>query len=165
MKQLFVLLFLVSGIISAQNTSLTTDDLNALYGHWTGTLTYMDYNSGEPFSMPCNVDITKTKQANKLDIAYIYPKEPKANSTSKLILGDNGTTINKKPIVAVNRKDGGATEVYCEYQGRDGNDNKKATIRTYYTISDEEYKMTKFVQFEGTEEWIKRSEYVFKKAY
>ncbi len=164
MKQLFAIFLTVSGVLCAQNNTLSIDDLDDLKGNWTGSLTYLDYNSGEPFTMPCNVTITDTKQANKLQISYNYPKEPAANSKSKITLSKDGRAINKKPIVAINRKDNGLKEVYCEYEGRDGNDNKEATIRTYYTIGKKEFKIAKFIKFKGTDEWIKRNEFAFNKA-
>lgn len=167
---LFVILFFSSSILSSQNSSSSKDykleleEINKLIGKWTGSLTYLDYSSGNLYPMPCDLMIDKKRNIKKLVLHYIFPNEPKANSKEKITFSKDRSLINKKRILSKSINSEGQIEIYTENSGKDGNEGKKATIRNIYKIGDSDFIMRKEVKFEGTDEWIMRNEFKFKKT-
>lgn len=145
---------------TAENKLMPTE-LKPLIGDWKGTLTYLDYSSGEPYSMPINLKAETGKNDNQLKIFYTYPKEPKANSAGKIMLSKNGQKLNGKPITSKERLSNGAIQITTESMGKDN--RQKATIRIVYYLSNQQFTMKKEVRFENTKEWIRRNEYSFDK--
>ena len=61
MTTLFTLLFLIFfGATQAQDT-VVADDLAPLLGEWKGSLTYVDYSSNKPYTMPANLTVKQGK--------------------------------------------------------------------------------------------------------
>jgi len=80
MKQyiLFILAVLICGSSHAQQVAI--NDLSNSVGTWEGKLTYLDYSTGQPFTMLANIKIALTANKNGYIMAYEYPKEPHANT-------------------------------------------------------------------------------------
>ncbi len=99
--QLFItLIFLALSFTSkAQETStdatVTAQDIKIALGEWKGSLTYMDYQSNEPYTMPANMEVKPGKNDMELILHRIYPNEPKANGKGKFKITDNGQMLNK----------------------------------------------------------------------
>ncbi|MFC7773828.1 hypothetical protein [Flavobacterium sp. GCM10027622] len=162
MKSLIALLLTFSINSFAQQKKLDIEkDLAYLVGKWKGELTYLDYSSGKPYTMPAEVFIDKIDNYNYL-YQNIYPNETKANSTDTLVISKDGALFNKKSIKKIKRTKL-AIEIITEIKGTDGNDKKAALLRNTYFISSKKYTIIKDVQFEGTKNWIKRHEYSFTK--
>jgi len=147
--------------IVGQENKIQAEDIERILGTWKGELTYVDYNSGNPYTMPCNVEIGNKKKHRKLSFGYEFPNEPKANYTGHLNFSKDGSRIDKKPIVSVLRNEEDSTTIVTEYAGKDGNDNNKANIRIFYLISNNSFGMRKEVKFIDTKEWKLRNEYSF----
>ena len=113
--------------------------------------------------MPANLRVEAGRNSHQLKIYEIYPNEPKANGKTKLSISKDGTTINRKTIVSRETMPGGAVEFQVEYSGKDGNENRKATIREIYVMGAEVFITRKEVRFLGEEEWIKRNEGSYRK--
>ena len=139
-------------------------EIENLLGDWKGTLTYLDYTSKQPYSMPCNLTIKSKKKNRKLILLYEYPNEPKANNRSKLKISKDRKFLNNKPIKTQKILDDNSVELTVEYPGRDGNENKNALIRIIYIIGKEKFIIRKEVLFENTKESIMRNEYSFKRS-
>ncbi|RYG06800.1 MAG: hypothetical protein EOO07_28575 [Chitinophagaceae bacterium] len=137
--------------------------MKPLIGEWHGSLTYLDYSSGKPYTMPANIQIRLSNNAKDLIIANIYPNEPKANSVDTLKISGNGKMINRETITSVYNLKSGSKQIITEYNGKDGNDNKPAVIRHTYTFDKNRYSNQKDVQFDGEKTWIKRHEYSYTK--
>ncbi len=139
--------------------SVSVKDFKPALGKWKGTITYLDYTSGKPFSMPANVTITKNKKAaNQLVFAYEYPAEPKANGNDTLIISADGTMIDGEKVVSNETKEG-SVQIITEINGIDGNDNRKALIRHIYMISKTSFVKRKEVKFDGEDKFIMRNEF------
>ena len=139
--------------------TVSLNDFKPALGKWKGTITYLDYTSGKPFSMPANVTITKNKKAaNQLVFAYEYPNEPKANGNDTLIISGDGTMIDGEKVISNETKDG-ALQIITETDGKDCKDNKKALIRHIYTISKTSFIKRKEVKFDGEDNFIMRNEF------
>ncbi len=93
-KILIVFIFLLPIHNYSQNI-VTTDDLKILVGEWVGTLTYIDYSTNNPFTMPVNLNVKQGKNNYQLILNINYPKEPNANSKDKIKISKDGIQLNK----------------------------------------------------------------------
>ena len=140
---------------------ITPDDLKISIGSWEGTITYLDYQTNEPYTMPTNLVVRQGKNENILVLNYRYPKEPKANSSDKIKIGKNGFLLNKNKIKSREELEDGTIQIQTEHMGKD--DKRKALIRYTYSMSSTTFVIQKEVQFNKEEEWIKRNEFNFSK--
>ena len=137
-------------------------DLAASTGSWQGKLTYLDYSSGKPYTMPANIKIRLTENMLGYIMGYEYPNEPHANSKDTTYV--NNKLFGKDKIVEFKKATDGAFTLVTEIAGEDGNDHKKAILRHTYTLKSNNYSVVKDVKFDGTDVWIKRNEYQFEKG-
>lgn len=140
---------------------ITKEDLNMIVGEWTGTITYIDYQSNNPFTMPADLVVTRGKNESTLKLSNSYPNEPKANNTDQLKVNKDGTQVNKVTITSRQVLASGQIQIQAEEQGKD--DNKTALIRHTYLIGKNQFVIRKEVQFEGASEWIKRNEFSYER--
>ena len=162
---LFMVLFSFEGYTQEttvmSSEKITPQDLQILIGEWTGSLTYIDYSSNQPYTMPANLNVKQGKNENQLLLFNIYPNEPKANSKDKLILSKDGLALNKKNVRSKERLTNGSLQITTEYMGNDN--KKKALIRNIYLLGENQFIMRKEVQFINTSEWLKRNEFNYKR--
>jgi hypothetical protein len=146
---------------SLAQTTISSADFIPLIGNWSGTLTYLNYSDGTPFSMPVELRIVQTEETNKFTFYFSFPDEPQANSEETVSISDGGTMINSEPIISKQRLEGGNLEIVTESKGTD--DELPATIRQTYIIGADVFVTRKDVQFVGQDEWLNRNEFNFKK--
>jgi hypothetical protein len=167
MKKIYVTIiitFLTTTICSAQISFKTIQkDFYKLSGAWEGSLTYLDYSSGKPYTMLADIAIQRIGKTNKFVFSNIYPNEPNANSIDTISISTDGKYIDKELVKSRRKLPNGDIEIITEELGKDGNDNKPATFRHTYTLGLRTYKKRKDVQFTGETEWINRHEYSYKK--
>lgn len=160
----FILPFLFSATLGmGQKTtqqSLTKDFRKAL-GYWYGALTYLDYSSGEPYTMPADQELKLIPGSKDFVVFHIYPDEPKANGMDTLHISDDGQWINGEKVLSRKKLADGSIQIITTEQGSDGNDDRSATFRHTYTIGKTIFSKRKDVQFVGTEEWGKRHAYSY----
>jgi hypothetical protein len=163
MKYLFFLLATLcfSSNIIAQ--SFKVKQLQKSLGNWEGKLTYLDYTSGQPFTLLANIKINFTENNLGWITGYEYPKEPHANSTDTIYY------INKQfgneTIVEFNQQKNGDFTLITERSGEDGNDHKKALLRHVYSLIGDSFTIKKEVKFQDAAIWIKRNEYQFNRVH
>jgi hypothetical protein len=160
-KGIFASIFLLL-CLTATAQSVQVNDLAASVGSWEGKLTYLDYSSGEPYTMPANIKVRLTEDKSGYVMAYEYPNEPQASSIDTTFIRDN--FFGKDKIVAFEKASGAGYTLVTEVDGTDGNDNKNAVLRHVYRVTATNFSITKEVKFEGTELWIKRNEYLLDRA-
>lgn len=164
MKQsIFTFAFLlIIGFVTAQpKSSFTKSDAALIAGVWKGRLTYLDYTSGKPFTMPANITINSINGTNNLLEKSEYPNEPKANGVDTMYILQNGLQINGASVTARTVSSDGTVKIVTEKKGRDGNDNKEAIIRKTYFISSSRLTILKEVKFVDGSDWITRNEYSY----
>jgi hypothetical protein len=159
----------LTGIISASlnliaqpkifNFQIST--LSSSVGHWKGTLTYLDYSSANSYTMPAEIDISYTSNKTGYIRAYIYPNEPKANSTDTTYTKGSGKYFGREKIVSFVKSNSKDFTLVTEFEDVDGNDKKEATIRHKYQLEGNSYIIRMDVKFKGTSNWINRHEYRF----
>lgn len=161
----FTSLFCISSLKSSgQNVvKIQQSDIAMLQGSWKGSLTYLDYRIGKPYTMPANTTISIIPSSNNLLVEMIYPDEPKANGKDTLLVNGGFTTFDGYIIVSRKSLADGSVEIITKHNGKDGNDNKNAIIRKTFTIGKNTFTNRKDVQFEGTTAWIMRNEYSYTK--
>ncbi len=163
---LLTLFFSSSNIVAqSEKSTIEVEDIQKLLGKWKGSLTYIDYSSNNPFSMPCELEIQPKKENRKLTLYYTYPNEPKANGTDQIKISKDRSKLDGKSIIFRSEQSDRNIQIITEYLGKDGNENKKALIRYVYIIGTEKLIIKKEVQFEGTKDWLKRNEYNFTKSH
>lgn len=143
------------------NSKTSVKEFERLAGSWQGTLTYLDYSSGKPYTMPADLDIKRIKKTNQFRFSNMYPNEKSANSIDTITISNDGKYIDKELVKSSRKLANGDREIITEEKGKDGNDNKAATIRHTYTFGAATYKNRKDVQFEGESEWINSLEYSY----
>ena len=130
-------------------------------GKWNGSITYLDYSSGKPFTMAANTTIVVDRKRNEVIMQMDYPNEPKANGNDTLSIEKNGSAINGSKIISNKKLKNGSIEIITEKNSVDGNDHKPAVLRHIYFIGKILFINRKEVKFAGTDKWIMRNEYRF----
>ena len=162
MKNIVFAVSLVLFCMTVNAQSFQIKDLAASTLSWQGKLTYLDYSSGKPYTMPANIKISLTENMLGYIMGYEYPNEPHANSKDTTYV--NKKLFGKDKIVEFKKATNGAFTLVTEIAGEDGNDHKKAILRHTYTLKSNNYSVVKDVKFDGTDVWIKRNEYQFEKG-
>jgi hypothetical protein len=164
MKLFGLILILCLGYFNADafsDSTVSSKELKHLAGCWQGSLTYLDYSTGKPFTMPADIVVRDFGNSNSIIVSFLYPKEPKANGNDTLRISPDGRTFNGKPVKSKQWIDKDSLEIITEIAGRDGNDNKPVVIRHTYILSDKTFLQKKEVKFTGETKWILRNEYKF----
>jgi hypothetical protein len=152
---------LLSTYNSSAQTKISSADFKQAIGSWSGTLTYLDYQNGEPFSMPVELRIVQIEEKNKFTFYFSFPDEPHANSEETFSISDGGTMLNREPVLSKSLLEDGNLEIITESKGTD--DELPATIRQTYIIGADVFVTRKDVRFVGQGEWLNRNEFNFEK--
>ena len=159
MKAKLTYVLLLIAVSGTSQTKISSGELDLMIGEWTGTLTYMDYSSNKPFSMPANVTVKQGKKDTQILLFNEYPNEPQANSKGKVTISKDGTTINGNPLVSKENLEDGSTQFTTKSTGKDN--NEKALIRNIYVIGDNHFIIRKEVKYEDSVEWLQRNEFQY----
>ena len=162
--RIFIILLLgFIGTISAQtkNIQFQITSLASSTGHWTGSLTYLDYSSSNSYTMPADIDISYTSNKSGYIRAYSYPNEPKANSTDTTYTKESGRYFGREKVISFVKSNSRDFTLVTEFDDVDGNDKKEATIRHKYQLEGNSFIIRMDVKFKGTINWINRHEYRF----
>lgn len=162
--QLIIGLLLFSATSVIAQSKINKKDLKPFIGNWKGELTYIDYSSGKPYTMPANIEIKRGLVANQLLLTNLYPNEPKANSVDTVFISEKENSFDGASVKSLNKLKDGSKQIVTENTGTDGNDKKAALIRHTYTVSKTYYSNKKEVQFIGETKWVKRHEYKYSKV-
>lgn len=156
---LFLSFVFVQQICSQQPKKMNSSDFSQSLGAWAGSLTYVDYTTGKPFSMPANVTLVSSGDA--IVFIMVYPKEPKANGNDTLQITANGSVFDGATVVSKKTLSDGTVEIITEKKGTDGNDQRKALLRHTYLFGKNKLSNRKEVKFDGEDKWMLRNEYLF----
>ncbi|MBT8375503.1 MAG: hypothetical protein KJO22_01415 [Bacteroidia bacterium] len=162
-----IAVLLTCQVFAQQSNSATTektityDDIAIVLGDWTGSLTYIDYSSNEPYTMPADVTVKQGKNKTKVSLNFKYPNEPNANSQGKISISKKGDKMNNETIVSKRILSNEQLEIITEYKGKDN--KKKALIKNTYILGSKQFVIRKEVKFENSNEWMMRNEYSFKR--
>ena len=162
----FSFLLVYAGHVTAQpQTVVSAADFRQLSGQWKGTLSYLDYTSNKPFTMPAFVTVSPTADSNSFVLYTRYSEEPKANAADTLSLKNNGRYINDERVISRTKTLSGHWEIITENAGVDGNENRQAIFRHIYTIGPNEFIRRKDVRFTDEAHWFTRYTYSFTRQH
>ena len=157
MKYTLTTVLLILSLNTYSQDRITTEDLKSIIGSWEGSITYLDYQTNKPYTMPANLIVRQGKNNSSLVLNNIYPNEPKANDSEKIKVTKNGLLLNKKKIISREELENGSIQIQAERSGKD--DNRNALIRYTYIIGSDLFVIRKEVQFDESGKWTKRSEF------
>ena len=142
--------FLLSGqdIVSPSEFSVLLGD------DWQGSLTYRDYTSNQETEIPVTLLVEQVGD-REFRFSYSYPEEPKANNKTKVVVGKNHMSINKARIISRQDLPNQVLKFATKIPGKDN--KKKATIYTEYLLSVKNFTITKKVQYEGEDPFIRNT--------
>lgn len=159
---ILLLTFLFTGLMYAQKSQkIKPKDFEILSGSWKGSLTYLDYSSGKPYTMPADLEVLRIDKTPLFVFSNIYPKEPDANSKDTIKVNQKMQLINNEIIKSGRRLENGGLEIITEESGTDGNDNKPATFKFTYMISANKFTRKKEVKFNDSDQWIMRHQFSY----
>lgn len=159
MKFILTAIILTFSLSCYGQTKITSEDLKLAIGNWEGSITYLDYQSNKPFTMPANLLVKQGKNENSLVLNNSYPNEPKANNSDKIRIAKNGLLLNKNEVTSREELENGGIQIQTEHEAKD--DGRKALIRYTYSIGSNVFTIRKEVQFEELADWIERSEFTY----
>lgn len=161
MKTILYCMLLIFSVCGIAQNKISSEELNSVIGHWKGTLTYTDYSSNKPFSMPANVTVESDKKDTQILLFYEYPNDSQANSKGKITISKEGSAINGNSLVSRWNLENGSTQFITEANGKDN--REKALIRNVYVIGENRFIIRKEVKFETSEDWLQRNEFKFER--
>lgn len=164
-KASIILVLFFIGVYSSQAQvapTISDSDFKPLIRSWQGSLTYLDYTTKKPYTMPADMVIEQLGTSNTFLFKSLYPDEPKANSVDTVIISKDGTMLDDETVKSKKILDNGNLEIITERSGIDGNDKMPAILRYTYIIGQNIFIRRKDVQFVGKTEFINRHEYSYK---
>lgn len=159
MKLILITMISALSLSCYGQAKITSEDLKLALGNWEGSITYLDYQSNKPYTMPANLLVKQGKNENSLVLDNSYPNEPKANNSDKIRIAKNGLLLNKNEVTSREELDNDGIQIQTEHEAKD--DGRKARIRYTYSIGSNVFTIRKDVQFEELTDWIKRSEFTY----
>lgn len=159
MNKTFTLICAMFFIINLNaQVTISTNDFQILNNtKWEGTLTYIDYQSGKPTDVASKMQIKISENTIEQNIQYVW--EPDKNVESKTKIKRNGKFLGKQKVVSKNYNEDGSMQIITTAKGKD--DGKKANLYFTYEFDSESYKVTKEVQFDGSDERFMRNTYSY----
>ena len=167
MKQITLIFILVISTLinQVQAQKLTPSQLKVIEGVWVGTLTYLDYTSGKPVTMPANTTFAQSQDNPFIFLRSIgYSTEPHANQKDSMILSKDGKMIDDYRIISSKLLKNGTLHIIGQKKDVDGNESKMATIKRTYLINTTTFINKKEVLFDGENKWIERHQYTFTRS-
>ncbi|WP_409432060.1 hypothetical protein ACJ3XI_07510 [Litorimonas sp. RW-G-Af-16] len=144
---------------SAEGPTVSLSDLAVLTGDdWVGSLTYLDYSSGEMAEIATKVSI-QAPESRQITYTISYPDEPWEDGTDTIKLSEDGRLVDGYVVIQSQTGEAGEVMFMTEHAGED--DNQPATIRMAYRVAPKEFQIRKDVKFEASEAFITRSTYAF----
>jgi uncharacterized membrane protein YphA (DoxX/SURF4 family) len=141
----------------------TINDFKPFTGKWKGQLTYLDYTSNKPVTMPANT-LFEMVSDSSFDQFIYYTDEPHKNADSRYTIREKGSMLNEMKLVERKAEKEKLLLVF-EYRGPDGNDNRMATMQRIIELTGNELKITKMVKYDGEGKFIQRHQYHFIRAF
>lgn len=143
---------------------ITPGDLKIIEGNWVGTLTYLDYTTNKPFTMPSNTTYEQSKTNANLYFRSIgYSAEPHANQKDTMVISVDGKMLDEYSVISVKKITNDGLEIIVQKKGVDGNENKPALLKKTITITKNYLTICKEVLFDDAKKWVVRHTYSFTK--
>ncbi|HNR15749.1 MAG TPA: hypothetical protein PKG90_03685 [Chitinophagaceae bacterium] len=157
--KIFSLSMIAVAILAAfsfQGPVIKAVELKPWLGNWKGSLTYLDYSTGQETKIKADIKLGPIVDGNKVAIAFTYPDEPGASSKDTLRISDDGRSVNYMNLSS-KKKTTSSFVVVLETEGEDN--GQKAEIRTTYSFNKNTFSNKKEVRYRGQSDFFVRNEY------
>ena len=126
---------------------------------WVGSLTYLDYSSGERTSIPVKAQVKIVDDATIL-YRIQYPGEEQYNAQAPLRIKKKGREFDGQRVT---HRLSNKRRLKIITQGTGTDDNKPADIQIVYEIRPDTFSIKKNVRFDGVDEFFNRNVYRFER--
>lgn len=148
---------LVITLIAHAQTTVSINDFEILNNtNWEGTLTYLDYGSGNQSTIETTLQIKIEDNKIKSNMQYTYEPHKSNKSTAKI--KGNGMYYGNEKIVS-NTLENDTHIIVTTYSGKDN--GKKADFYVTRTFNEKGFSIRKKVVFKDTKESLIRNTYTF----
>lgn len=148
------------GPATSARPTVSAADVDLLVGSgWSGTLTYLDYMSGKPYTMPATLAVERVAGAAEPTwrLKLGYPDEPKADSVRLVVLSEGGAVFDGEAVVERSPLVSGGVRLVTEGEGED--DHRPAWFRHEYEFGRGSCSIRKLVRFQGETTFLERNAY------
>lgn len=159
MKKTFTIMCAVCFLIKLDaQVTISTNDFKILDNtNWEGTLTYIDYQSGNPTDVATTMQIKISEKTIEQNIQYVWEPDKNVNAITKI--KKNGRFLGQQKVVSKNLKEDGSIQIVSTAKGKD--EGEKATLYFTYEFDSNNYKVTKEVQLRYSDERFMRNSYMY----
>lgn len=164
-----LLVFLVALLVAAgcstseqptdSDARICAHDIDALAGPaWTGTLTYVDYESGRRTTIDSSFVVRRVGESPPAwEFGVGYSTEPHADAREVVALSSDGRSLGDERVILRESLPDGGVQIVTESDGED--DGRAARFRFEHTVTPREYTRRKLVRFDGDSEFFERHTY------
>ncbi|MCB2379120.1 DoxX family membrane protein [Hymenobacter sp. BT635] len=160
------LLLLTSPSAQAQTQfpTVTMQELLPVARQWNGTLTYLDYSTKQPVSLPTSLG-ARQSAPRELTLQFVYtePSGQQVTGADQLRLSADGATVEWDDVllqvISKTPLPDHTAELVLEGRGQD--DGKSCLIRKTLVLSATQFSVSKQVKYATSEEFVTRNTYSF----
>lgn len=156
---LFLLLLCIStsSTLSYSQSVDISNYFKQVVGSWEGSLTYLDYSTNKPFTIPANIEIEQVAERT-FTLLNSFPEETNVVWVDTFQFNTENLFLNTANIIET-KIIGNTFNFITEEAGFDGNDNAPAIIRHFYTVCADSFSSRKEVKFIDSDKWVIRHTY------
>lgn len=133
-------------------------DLDLLIGEpWSGTLTYLDYTSGETTAIRSSLSVQRTRSSGAWNLAIGYSDEPQEDTSDVVAISADGRKFADESVVERRVEPDGSIRVVTECDSTDN--GLPVRMRHVYVIGERACSLQKLVRGEGDRGFIERHVY------
>jgi len=151
------LLFTTLALSQAQVSMADLESLNNT--SWSGTLMYVNYGDGQEVVLKTTMQIQI--KGDKIIMNTQFTDEPQANSKSGIKLKKGGTYLGKEKIIERVQLKNNTLKIVTTFEEND--ENQPATLFKTYIIGQNEFSITKRVEFKNSNKKLVRNRYTYNK--
>ncbi len=139
---------------------VSSDDFRPLEGRWDGTLQYIDYKTDALVSIATQGILT-VKENDRIQYDVSYPQEAWENKVRLWRISDGGTVFDGQNVESYEKTPRGVIFT-TQMVGTD--DNRPANIRMTYALETDRLQITKYVRYQGDQDFQVRHIYDYRRA-
>ncbi|TMM57208.1 hypothetical protein FEE95_12015 [Maribacter algarum] len=126
---------------------------------WSGNLMYINYGDGKEVTLRTTMQVEI--KGDKIVMHTQFTDEPSANSKNSTKLKNDGTYLGDEEIIEYSTSENGIQKIVTQFKGKDA--NKRATLYKTYLLGENEFSITKKVQYDDADEGFVRNRYTYTK--
>ena len=159
MKTIFTLIISICFLSSLKaQTKVEISDFEILNNtNWKGTLMYKNYRDNKEVILQTTMHISIKN--SKVITEIKFPREPKANSKSKINLRKKGAYFGNEKIIEKKLLENETLKIVTYFEGKDN--NKKAKMYNTYLFNKDSFSIVKEVQYLDSDDKFIRNKQIY----